>query len=108
MNVKTDEERRGNVLRFRVTQDERQKVKRLSQATGLSISNLFRLTVLGTLTPMPEEFREEARKRNAEVEAILGRLDISGRRKRKLLREGQVKRIRAKVDEGEKHKRKSA
>ena len=106
-NKKSDRERRDSILKFRINRAEQKRLRQLKQETGLTLATIFRLRVLGTLTPMGDT--EETRKVNAEVDAIVNRPDISGRRKRKLLRENLVKRVGAKLAEHEgKRRRKSA
>ena len=85
MNVKSDKERKGSVLRFRVTQDERKRIKQLSDARGLSVSGIFRAMVLGEATGAVL----------AEQQAIIERTDITDLEKKKLLEQAAVKRVAA-------------
>jgi len=91
-----------------LNQGERKRLESLRKATGLSFANIFRLKVLGEVTPMPDS--EEFKAAIAEQMEIFERTDIPEAKKRKLSREVQVRRIAEKrvAAEGGRHKRKSA
>ena len=103
MNVKSDKERKSGVVIFRVTRDDRKQLERLSKSTGLSFSGIFRLKVLGVVTPLP--FSDEEKKAIADSAAISNRTDLSDRKKKKLHSDALLKRIVEKHSEHEKVKR---
>jgi hypothetical protein len=101
-------ERKSGVLQFRLNRDERKRLERMSKATGLSFSNIFRLRVLGAPVLMREE-TEDARAIIAGLNRILER-DISEAEKQRLSDMATLRRIAEKqiVAEGTKHKRRKS
>jgi hypothetical protein len=55
---KSDRERKSSVIQFRLNVADQQALSRISETTGLSYANLFRLRVLGDLIP-PSKIKEE-------------------------------------------------
>ena len=102
-NRKSNKERRAGVLQFRLNVGERKQLERLSKSTGLSFSGIFRLKVLGVVTPLP--FSDEEKKAIADSAAISNRTDLSDRKKKKLHSDALLKRIASKRAEHEVIKR---
>ena len=90
-NRKTNRERRGGILAFRVTQDERKTLERLSKESGLSFSGIFRQRVLCELKPY--RMTADEKRTHAESCAIVNRTDISDAEKEKLCGELMVRAI---------------
>jgi len=102
MNIKSDKERKDTLINVRVNEGERESLERLSEETGFTYAEMFRMRIMG----LPENIQVAMISNSHEMITTLERADLSNSEKMKLIR-GCVAR-ELKILESEIRKRRKA